>query len=99
MITVLDPLLTDEEASELVDLWHDYGTYGQYSNEGFDTSYAPELSQRYDAAVNFVRTGGRFGRREAPSTLAEIAGESWCLARLTGGRRSSRRRQIAAEGR
>jgi spermidine synthase len=39
-------------------------------------------------------------RREAPSALAEIAGESWCLARLTGGRRSNRRRQMApAEGR
>jgi hypothetical protein len=61
-MTVLDPLLSDAEASALVDLWHDYGTYGQYSNEGFDTAFAPELSQRYDAAVNFVRTGGRFGR-------------------------------------
>jgi hypothetical protein len=61
-ITVLDPLLSDAEAAELVDLWHGYGTYGQYSNEGFDTAFAPELSQRYDAAVNFVRTGGRFGR-------------------------------------
>ena len=61
-ITVLDPLLSDAEAAKLVDLWHDHGTYGQYSNEGFDTAFAPELSQRYDAAVNFVRTGGRFGR-------------------------------------
>jgi hypothetical protein len=61
-ITVLDPLLADDAADRMVDLWHDYGTYGQYSNEGFDTSFAPELSQRYDAAVNFVRTGGRFGR-------------------------------------
>jgi hypothetical protein len=37
--------------------------------------------------------------REAPSALAEIAGESWSLAQLTGGRRSHRRRQMAAEGR
>jgi hypothetical protein len=61
-ITVLDPLLTDAAAEEMVELWHAYGSYGQYSNEGFDTQFAPELSQRYDAAVNFVRTGGRFGR-------------------------------------
>ncbi len=61
-ITVLDPLLSEADAQAMVDLWHGYGTYGQYSNEGFDTSFAPELSQRYDAAVNFVRTGGRFGR-------------------------------------
>ena len=38
-------------------------------------------------------------RREAPSALAEIAGESWSLARLNGGRRINRRRQMAAEGR
>ena len=61
-ITVLDPLLTDDAADRMVELWHSYGTYGQYSNEGFDTNFAPALSQRYDAAVNFVRTGGRFGR-------------------------------------
>ena len=61
-ITFLDPLLTDAAATAMVELWHDYGGYGQYSNEGFDTNFAPELSQRYDAAVHFVRTGGRFGR-------------------------------------
>ena len=68
-ITVLDPLLSDDAADRMVDLWHDYGTYGQYSNEGFDTNFAPELSQRYDAAVNFVRTGGRFGRADEPRRL------------------------------
>jgi hypothetical protein len=62
-ITMLDPLLDADAADEMVALWHDYGVYGQYSNEGFDTGFAPELSQRYDAASNFVRTGGRFGRR------------------------------------
>jgi spermidine synthase len=36
-------------------------------------------------------------RREAPSALAEIAGESWSLARLTG-RWSNRRRQLASAG-
>jgi hypothetical protein len=65
----LDPLLTGDAADEMVDLWHTYGTYGQYSNEGFDTVFAPELAQRYDAAVNFVRTGGRFGRRNEPTRL------------------------------
>jgi hypothetical protein len=70
-ITVLDPLLSDEAADALVALWHGYGSYRQYSNEGFDTVFAPELAQRYDAAVNFVRTGGRFGRdAEAPRLLA-----------------------------
>lgn len=69
-ITVLDPLLGDHAAEQMVALWHSYGSYGQYSNEGFDTAFAPELTQRYDAAANFVRTGGRFGRREEPRVLA-----------------------------
>jgi hypothetical protein len=63
-VTVLDPLLSGEAADAMVALWHSYGEYGQYSNEGFATAFAPELAQRYDAAANFVRTGGRFGRRE-----------------------------------
>ena len=61
---VLDPLLPPDEAEAMVRLWHDFGAYGLYSNEGFDTGFAPELAQRYDAAVNFVRTGGRFGRKD-----------------------------------
>jgi hypothetical protein len=63
-IRVIEPLLDPVAAEAMVGLWHSYGTYGQYSNEGFATSFAPELAQRYDAAANFVRTGGRFGRRE-----------------------------------
>src|SRR5205823_999381 len=61
-LLVLDPLLSTAGADRIVTLWHDFPAYGLYSNEGFPTSFAPELSQRYDAAVNFVRTGGRFGR-------------------------------------
>jgi hypothetical protein len=63
-ITVVDPVLGESAAERMVALWHDHGSYGQYSNEGLATTFAPELAQRYDAAANFVRTGGRFGRRE-----------------------------------
>jgi hypothetical protein len=66
VIAILDPLLDDDGADRMVELWHDFGAYGQYSNEGFDTGFAPELAQRYDAAANFVRTGGRFGRTDEP---------------------------------
>ena len=69
MIQILDPLLDEAGAEAMVELWHDFGTYGQYSNEGFDTGFAPELAQRYDAAANFVRTGGRFGRTDEPVRL------------------------------
>ena len=68
-ITVLDPLLSEADAADVVRVWHDHPGYGQYSNEGFATTYAPELSQRYDASVNFVRSGGRFGRKEERSLL------------------------------
>jgi hypothetical protein len=70
-VQVIDPLLSDDDAAALVRLWHEFPSYGLYSNEGFDTGFAPELAQRYDAATNFVRTGGRFGRSdEDPSMLA-----------------------------
>jgi len=68
-VIVLDPLLPATDADALVELWHRFPSYGQYSNEGFDTGFAPELAQRYDAATNFVRTGGRFGRRGEPAAL------------------------------
>jgi len=68
-IIVLDPLMSDEEAGAVLDLWRRFPSYGLYSNEGYPTTFAPELAQRYDAAVNFVRTGGRFGRKDADRGL------------------------------
>lgn len=66
---VIDPLLGRDGAGAMVELWHRFGSYGLYSNEGFDTAFAPELAQRYDAAANFVRTGGRFGRTDETASL------------------------------
>ena len=66
---VLDPLLSPGESDQIVRIWHDFGTYGQYSNEGFATQFAPELPQRYDARENFVRSGGRFARQEDKGLL------------------------------
>ena len=68
-LAVIDPLLEPAEADALVELWHSFPSYGLYSNEGFPTAFAPELAQRYDAAVNFVRTGGRFGRTGETTAL------------------------------
>jgi hypothetical protein len=68
-VIVLDPLMSDEEADDILDLWRRFPSYGLYSNEGYPTTFAPELAQRYDAAVNFVRTGGRFGRKDADRGL------------------------------
>lgn len=66
-LMVLDPLLPDDEAESVLEGWRAYPGYGQYSEEGFDTRFAPELAQRYDAVINFLRTGGRFGRRHEPA--------------------------------
>ena len=61
--------MSEPEADAIVDLWRRFPSYGLYSNEGYPTTFAPELAQRYDAAVNFVRTGGRFGRQDSDRGL------------------------------
>ena len=67
---VLDPLMDAADADAMVRLCEDFTGYGLYVTERSDADFAPELAQRYDAAANYVRTGGRFGRRESASTLA-----------------------------
>ena len=54
----------------MVELCERFGTYGLYAVEKSETEFAPELTQRVDAARNHVRTGGRFGRDEPTRTLA-----------------------------
>jgi hypothetical protein len=66
----LDPLMTDAEADAMLALRDAFGSYGMYSNESSPAQFVPELAQRYDAAVNFVRTGGRFARKEPTKVLA-----------------------------
>jgi hypothetical protein len=39
-----------------------------YSEEGLNEGIGEGLPQRFDAAFNFLRTGGRFGRRDADLT-------------------------------
>ena len=67
---VLDPLMTAAEADTMVGLCEQFGPYGLYVVETSETEFAPELAQRIDAARNYVRTGGRFGRAEPSRTLA-----------------------------
>ncbi|MCG8592034.1 MAG: hypothetical protein MJE66_22280 [Proteobacteria bacterium] len=67
---VFDPLLPESAAREIVALCERFGSYGMYSEEGLNEGIGEGLPQRFDAAFNFVRTGGRFGRREDLKTLA-----------------------------
>lgn len=69
-LIVLDPLLSDDEAAAMLRLCEDFGPYGVYEVEKSESTFASEIAQRYDAAVNFVRTGGRFGRKESLPALA-----------------------------
>ncbi len=68
--TRFDPLLPEEDAAALLRLCERFGSYGMYSEERAPGELGAVLPQRYDAAKNFVETGGRFGRSEPAATLA-----------------------------
>lgn len=61
----LDPFLDEREARSLVQLCEDFGSYGMYSEEGLNEGIGEGLPQRFDAAFNFLRTGGRLGVRDS----------------------------------
>jgi hypothetical protein len=67
---VIDPLMSPAEADQMVAICERFGPYGLYVVEKSETEFAPELTQRVDAARNHVRTGGRFGRDEPTRVLA-----------------------------
>ena len=64
-----DPLLTDGQAEAMLRVCERFGSYGTYSEEAIEDAFGENVSQRHDAALNFVRTGGRFGRNEELRTL------------------------------
>lgn len=67
---LFDPLLADDEARAVVELCEKFGSYGMYSEEGLNDGIGEGLPQRFDAAFNFVSTGGRFARAESFEVLA-----------------------------
>ncbi|HSJ97616.1 MAG TPA: hypothetical protein VLC53_11115, partial [Myxococcota bacterium] len=65
----LDPLFGDARADAMVRLAEHFARFPTYGAEAAPEErgkrrYAPGVPQRYDAAANFVRSGGRFGRQE-----------------------------------
>lgn len=64
----LDPFLEEADARALVQLCEDFGDYGMYSEEGLNEGIGEGLPHRFDAAFNFLRTGGRLGLRDADLT-------------------------------
>src|SRR5262245_56509743 len=68
---VLDPLFDAAQADAMLRLCERFGRYGCYAEDATNSvKLAPDLPQRWDAAWNFVKTGGRFGRKEEPAVLA-----------------------------
>jgi hypothetical protein len=68
---MFDPLLAEADARTMVDLCEAFGSYGMYSEEALNDGIGEGLPQRFDAAFNFVKTGGRFAReQEAFEVLA-----------------------------
>jgi len=68
---ILDPLLGPAGAEAMLRLCERFADYGSYAEDATNAvAFAPGLPQRFDAAWNFVQTGGRFGRREEPAVLA-----------------------------
>ena len=65
-----DPLLSGADADALVRLCERFGSYKMYSEEPTFTGIGEGLPARWDAARNFVLTGGRFGRSEPIPLLA-----------------------------
>lgn len=60
-IATFDPLLGGSDADAMLRLCREFGGgpdrqpgYGMYSNEGFDTGYAPKLAQRIDTILNYL---------------------------------------------
>jgi hypothetical protein len=71
----LDPLFGDDRADALVRIAESFPGFPTYGaevapEEQGKPRFAPGVPQRYDAAWNFVRTGGRLGRLEDPGVLA-----------------------------
>jgi hypothetical protein len=66
---LFDPLLPPRQADEMMRLCERFGRYGTYAEEAIEDDFGEGLAQRHDAVLNFVRTGGRFGRVESVARL------------------------------
>jgi hypothetical protein len=47
-----------------------FGSYGMYGQKPIEEELGRGLYQRHDAAMNYIRTGGRFGRQESFEQLS-----------------------------
>jgi len=72
---VLDPLMRASEAAAMISLCERHGNYATYGSgssreEQHAAVFGEGVSQRHDVAMQFIRTGGRFGRGGDARALA-----------------------------
>ena len=68
---LFDPLFEDGAvADSMVRLCERFGRYGMYSQENVQSEIGAGLTQRHDAVMNYIRSGGRHGRHDSPDLLA-----------------------------
>jgi len=63
-----DEVLAD--GSSMLRLAERFGSYGMYHEEAIEDDFGENLAQRHDGLLNFIKTGGRFGRKESLRSLA-----------------------------
>jgi len=61
---LFNPLLSEAQAQSMVALCEAFGSHGMYSEEALNEGFGEGLPQRFDAAMNFINTGGRKGHKE-----------------------------------
>ena len=64
-----DPLFSKAEAESMLRLCERLQHYGMYGEESIENDFGEGLAQRHDAILNFLNTGGRFGRKESIDRL------------------------------
>jgi hypothetical protein len=68
--TRFDPLLGADNADAMLQLCERFGSYGMYGQKPIEEELGRGLFQRHDAAMHYIRTGGRFGLRESFESLS-----------------------------
>src|SRR5215475_3880857 len=63
-------LFSEADADAMLRLCERFGSYGMYGQKPGEEELGRGLYPRHDAAMNYLRTGGRFGRKESTATLA-----------------------------
>ncbi len=73
-VIALDPLMTADAAAAVNAAVRSGGPYGLYAAEKSEGPLRSAVSERHDAARNYIATGGYAGVQEPPSTLIRRTG-------------------------